>query len=418
MNILRIAKNLTLALLLFLYALLSVLYWNIEPRRGGPAQWGLQFHVLLGLCASLTLAMVFFESRPYARLLFLPKLLFAVFFSNTAAVVSLTVGQFWGLESVFFAAQAAEFALFVPARVALVLSLVLGALTAGIALYTSSLDTGFPQITWQVLAPAGLVLLVVTLLSLLVRWLVLRIEALDRQRLRLETAVAQLIDANIGFQAYATSAAERSVLLERKRISRDIHDTAIHTMTNILMLAESVHDNLSPAQTKASRCLDLIILEGKEAIRDTRESLRELRLFDDPTRRGVKALQHLVSVFAEATGLEINISYGNLPWELEDEMDRAVYRIVQESLSNAFRHGKASKIAISFWIRELADDRELVVHVFDNGKGTPSITKGIGLQGMEERLLPWEGRVEAGNVEGGFSVSVVIPIRQTSGSRL
>jgi signal transduction histidine kinase len=72
------------------------------------------------------------------------------------------------------------------------------------------------------------------------------------------------------------------------------------------------------------------------------------------------------------------------------------------------RHGKATKVRVSFWVKE----EELLLSIADNGKGATEIVKGIGLTGMEERLSALGGRVDAGAVsEGGFSLSVKVPLK-------
>ena len=91
---------------------------------------------------------------------------------------------------------------------------------------------------------------------------------------------------------------------------------------------------------------------------------------------------------------------------MDKEVDQVVYRMIQEGLTNAFRHGKATLIHVRLWIFQV----ELIVRIHDNGQGSPEIKKGIGLQGMEERLKKIHGRLEAKNVADGFVVSAWIPL--------
>ena len=74
-------------------------------------------------------------------------------------------------------------------------------------------------------------------------------------------------------------------------------------------------------------------------------------------------------------------------------------------MTNSFRHGKAGKLSIQFF----SDERGIYVYILDNGKGSASIEKGIGIMGMEERLSKFGGSVEAGNVSGGFQLRAFIP---------
>jgi signal transduction histidine kinase len=228
---------------------------------------------------------------------------------------------------------------------------------------------------------------------------------------RLDKAVSQLIDANIGFQKYAATAGEESASQERRRVSRDIHDTAVHSLVNIIMLAESISDKISPDQTAVYDMLQMIIAQGKDAVGDTRQSLRDLRAIEQQPRKGLKQIHRLIKVFSQATGIEVGINYGNLPWEFGNEIDETIYRMIQEGMTNAFRHGKATRIQISLWITTTDLVPELNVSISDNGFGSQEVKQGIGLQGMEERLRKLGGSIEAKNVPGGFSVSGVIPLR-------
>ncbi len=226
---------------------------------------------------------------------------------------------------------------------------------------------------------------------------------------RLDKAVSQLINANIGFQQHAVAAGEKSATHERKRISRDIHDTAVHILINIIMLAESAVDLTAPQHTKLSGILQQIITHAKEAVKDTRQALRELRAIEEASPKGLKAIYRMAKVFQEATGVQVAVDFGNLPWELEKELDQTLYRIIQESLTNAFRHGKATTIDVHLWIAEVQSKSELIVRIHDNGQGASEMKKGIGFQGMEERMKPFQGRLEAKNVFDGFVVTVRIP---------
>jgi signal transduction histidine kinase len=113
----------------------------------------------------------------------------------------------------------------------------------------------------------------------------------------------------------------------------------------------------------------------------------------------------MVNSFSRATGLDVEVNWGNAPWSFGDDLNAAVYRLIQESMTNAFRHGRATKIQIRFWIT----DEKLLIVVHDNGRGANEVHPGIGLTGMTERLAPLGGRLVAAGGERGFSVRAEIP---------
>jgi signal transduction histidine kinase len=115
-----------------------------------------------------------------------------------------------------------------------------------------------------------------------------------------------------------------------------------------------------------------------------------------------------VSIFRKLAGIEIELNLGNMPHFLSQDLGLALYRTVQEGLTNAVRHGRATKVRVSFW----AKDDELLLTITDNGRGAGEIVKGIGLSGMEERLGALGGEVSASSAaEGGFALSVKVPLK-------
>jgi signal transduction histidine kinase len=85
----------------------------------------------------------------------------------------------------------------------------------------------------------------------------------------------------------------------------------------------------------------------------------------------------------------------------------AIYRTVQEALTNAVRHGRATRVKVSFWV----EGGELLLSISDNGKGAFEIVKGIGITGMEERFGALGGSIGVSSATGGgFSLSVKVPI--------
>ena len=79
--------------------------------------------------------------------------------------------------------------------------------------------------------------------------------------------------------------------------------------------------------------------------------------------------------------------------------------MIQEGLLNAFTHGEADYIRIHFW----KNDHQIQVSLFDNGKGSQDITKGIGLRGMEERINRLGGTLTLRNDPMGFEIIACIP---------
>jgi signal transduction histidine kinase len=112
------------------------------------------------------------------------------------------------------------------------------------------------------------------------------------------------------------------------------------------------------------------------------------------------------SIFEEVTGIKVDIEVGNIRQSYGRTINKILARILQEAFTNSIRHGKATYILIHFW--EFPE--ELTMTVTDNGIGTQTIVKRIGLAGMEERLAELGGNLEVSSPEdGGFRIRVRIP---------
>jgi len=229
------------------------------------------------------------------------------------------------------------------------------------------------------------------------------------QNRRLNEVIQQLSNANIGFQEYATLVEEQSKISERKRVTRDIHDTIGYTLTNIIMMMEAAMDLSTHSVTDSVKLREIFQRtkeQAQQGLNETRHALQVLRSVQKDELQGLRLLHRLVETFEKAAGISIDCEYGNIPWTFGNTIDPVIYHVVQEGLTNAFRHGQATKISIRFWL----DDSQIRIYIRDNGSGSPDLKKGIGFTGMEERLALISGQMSANNVEGGFELTVSIPL--------
>ncbi|HEY9593746.1 MAG TPA: sensor histidine kinase, partial [Spirochaetia bacterium] len=243
--------------------------------------------------------------------------------------------------------------------------------------------------------------------SLLDRSAVRRKEQDELLRIQ-QTSLNTLAELNLSLQGYARTVDEESSERERQRISREIHDISGYIFTNLIALMDAAGS--MPRDDQAG-LTDLLITARKtaqEGLRETRAALRRLRNEQLRESNVPRAIFKIVSIFRKITGLEVTLSLGNLPNSLSHELSLALYRTVQEALTNAVRHGKASQVRVLFWV----DGEQIRLSITDNGRGAFEIVKGIGLAGMEERLGALGGGVHVGPApEGGFSLTVHVPLK-------
>lgn len=222
---------------------------------------------------------------------------------------------------------------------------------------------------------------------------------------QLENTITQLTSANVGFQEYARYVEEHSREVERKRITREIHDVIGYTLTTVIMLLREARLTAG----KSGRIFQILgdaDRQAKEGLEETRRSLRLLRSIDAITIPLHEALEKLAESFSNATGIAVKVDCGNAGGDMGAEIGSAVIRMVQEGMTNALKHGMATGIDISLWINE----KTLIVDVVDNGRGDENHNEGIGLAGMRERIEAIGGEFRSGSAVGGFKISARIPM--------
>ncbi|OQY38834.1 MAG: hypothetical protein B6229_05025 [Spirochaetaceae bacterium 4572_7] len=211
--------------------------------------------------------------------------------------------------------------------------------------------------------------------------------------------------ANSGFQTYANLAEEKSITAERMRITREIHDSVGYTMTNLLMMIEASTDLVGVDNEKLDRLLSQTLEIIKTGHKDMRHSLRVLRNTKVRESNTIENIGTITKVFEDSTGVQVRVEFGNLPWELNDEVDNIIFRFLQEGMTNSLTHGDARNIDIHFRVT----DDIIYINIIDDGNGCIDVKEGIGLKGMEERLSEVTGHLYYSNTYSGFSVKVEIP---------
>ena len=357
------------------------------------------FYFVIGFVAVLSLVQALGRSQGTAVAMTIAK-------SLLAALIGIPLGVHLWIEVVLFSLIILEVQYYMesPASHAVVVIVIAAA---------AVLQRPFYFRNWEIPCPrpadlvgAVFVLTAVGSLGALVHWMMGRNEGLEERNGYLNAAVGRLMEANRGFQEYALSAKEDAEKDERKRISREIHDTAGYTLTNLIVMMESATDFSKTDPDQTELLLEQARRVAESGLEDIRYCLRTLRTLGSERLHGIKAIHRLIDTFSSITGIKVNIEYGNLPWSLGSEIDDLLYHIVQEGITNSFRHGQAMRIDILLWLTE----RDLRVRVGDNGTGAKSIKEGIGFQGIQEMLGRLDGTFHAGNTEEGFQISASIPI--------
>jgi signal transduction histidine kinase len=208
-------------------------------------------------------------------------------------------------------------------------------------------------------------------------------------------------------------ASSRAVAEERQRIARELHDVIAHSVSVMTVQTGAVRRLLRPDQEQERAALATVEATGREALTEMRRLVGLLReqgaMPEFSPQPGLGTIGALLDT-VRAAGLPVELAVEGMPQELPPGVDLAAYRVVQEALTNALKHGGTAHAWVSLHWRE----GELEVEVANDGKGDGDGSGGgHGLAGMRERVSLYGGALDSGpRAGGGFVVRARLPVTQ------
>jgi two-component system, NarL family, sensor histidine kinase DevS len=194
--------------------------------------------------------------------------------------------------------------------------------------------------------------------------------------------------------------------LERARLARELHDETGQALTSILLGLRRVEDAKdADAAREAARALRPQIVETLQNVRRLAVELRPSALDDFGL---VPALERLTGSFAESSGIAVDLEASTGDDRLSPEVETALYRIVQEALTNVAKHAEATHVSVVLTRR----DGTMSALVEDDGRGIGAGRDGgLGLHGMRERVGLLGGTLTVESSEGsGTTIAVEVPL--------
>lgn len=225
-----------------------------------------------------------------------------------------------------------------------------------------------------------------------------------------------LIGATERYRSFARGRdRDRAVLREREQLARELHDTVAHHVSAIAIRAQAGQALAGTNPDAPVEALQVIEQEASKTLAEMRTMVGALRRGEEPELApvpGIADIDRLVRDTGETPEVTFAVS-GNLDG-VAPAVDAAIYRLAQESITNAIRHARhATAIEVSV----TGDDRLVRVMVRDDGepRHTGSSEPGFGLVGMSERVKLLGGSLETGpGPDRGWAVSAVLPKDGTS----
>ena len=228
--------------------------------------------------------------------------------------------------------------------------------------------------------------------------------AFYRQFVKLNKALKELDESKKELEKAYAVVAEVTALEERQRIAKDIHDTAGHSITTVIMQTEAAKLILDKNVEEAKNKIVAANLQAKHALEELRDSVHLLS--GNSSAENLKAaLENIIHESTDGTGITIRSSI------CETEVSPAKFRFLcntlKEGISNGLRHGGAT----AFWFELKTDGEKIRFLLSDNGKGCNQerLKLGFGLSSMNERAKSLGGEITIQTEEGeGFELNLVL----------
>jgi signal transduction histidine kinase len=199
--------------------------------------------------------------------------------------------------------------------------------------------------------------------------------------------------------------------MERRTISRELHDQVGQTLNAVLVEAANLAKRIQADDALSRGYLDNIRKFADSSINSIRDIALLLRpsMLDDLGL--IPALEWQAREISRRSAMKVSVKAENVPDSLPDEMRTCIYRVTQEALHNISRHSGAKSAVVT--VRQSGSS--LFLSVEDDGSGfDPSQTRGLGMLGMEERVRQLRGQFEVRSTPGkGTVLRVTLPLPAT-----
>lgn len=243
-----------------------------------------------------------------------------------------------------------------------------------------------------------------SLFALFVHFLTIQIAfAFYRQFLKLDKALTELNESKKELEKAYAVVAEVTALEERQRIAKEIHDTAGHSITTVIMQTEAAKLILPENPQEAKRKIISANLQAKHALDELRDSVHLLSgLAENQTLK--TALEAIIHESTDGTDIKIRSQIQEIT--VSPAKFRFLCNTLKEGISNGLRHGGAT----AFWFELKINADKIEFLLSDNGKGASGVLDGFGLSSMKNRAKSLGGETRYHTeTDEGFELYVTLP---------
>lgn len=221
---------------------------------------------------------------------------------------------------------------------------------------------------------------------------------------------AALERAHRQLQESAARQQEMAVLEERARLAREIHDSVAHGLTVLVVQTQAARKLLD---RDPARALDTIVkceAMAREALQETRRAVRALHPSGLEQQTDVGALRRLALDYSMAANMAVVVTADEAAEALPPDYRRLeqLFRIFQEALTNAHRHGHAKAVRAELTVA----GNNLLVVISNDGLTPATLEPGFGLKSMAERAQSIGGQLSLEPNDHGLTLRVTVPLKQ------
>ena len=247
-----------------------------------------------------------------------------------------------------------------------------------------------------------------SILTLVTHFVLVQIAlAFYRQYFKLNRTLTELNESKIELEKAYSELEEVTALKERQRIAKDIHDTAGHSITTVIMQTESAKRIIDSNPEEAKAKIVAANLQAKHALEELRNSVHLLSgVQENMTLKS--ALLAIIHESMDGTGIVIRSEIEEVA--VGEKYYRFLCNALREGISNGIRHGGAT----AFWFELKRLDKKVSFLLSDNGKGVDGeVQMGFGLRMMKERAGALGGALTiVTGIEEGFEFHLELPIEE------
>jgi signal transduction histidine kinase len=225
-----------------------------------------------------------------------------------------------------------------------------------------------------------------------------------------EKLLGDLQAKNKQLEEYSDQVESLTIIEERNRIAREMHDTIGHRLTVAAVQLEGAQRLILNNPEKTSKIILTVREQVREALNELRRTVGRLHEPVELEFSFPQSIRRLTVSFQEATQLKINLNLSEHILDMNHDLHLVLYRMVQEALTNVHRHANATEV----WIHMKNESNHLILSIKDNGIGflPENLSEGFGLKGMRDRAAKIGGSLHIKSSPGhGTEIILSAPYR-------